>query len=383
MKLIRKILFWSHLVAGLAAGLVILLMAASGLLLSFERQITEAADGYRVEANGPRLTLSGLHAKLREAQPGARPTGVQIESGPTAPVVFQFGREKAVHLDPYTGTVLGEGAVKTRSFFKWVTEFHRWLAMSGKARDTGKSVTSAAALVFFFILLSGLFLWIPKRWTKRGLLAITTFRRDLRGRARDWNWHNVLGLWFALPLLLTVSTGLVIAYPWANKLLFQAVGEKPPERGGPPGGAKGKGGPQGKGPGREAPAAGPESLPAGIDAAVARVAGQRLAWQQIQFSFPEKNELKLFVTDGHRGRPDLRREFTVDLATREITAATGFDQQSTGRQLRTWVRWLHTGEALGWIGQTVSALACAATLVLIWTGFALSWRRFTRRRGAP
>ena len=373
MKIFRKILFWAHLAAGLGAGLVILVMAATGVLLAFERQITEAADGYRVEATGPRLPLEELHGKLREAQPDARPTGVLIRSEPTAPLVFQSGRGRSVHVDPYTGAVLGEGAANTRAFFKWVTELHRWLALKDQSRETGKAVTSAAALVFFFILLSGLYLWFPKRWTKRGLLAITTFRPELRGRARDWNWHNVLGLWSVLPLLLTVSTGLVIAYPWANRLLFQAVGEAPPERKGPPGD-------KGKTPGRGEAAEDPESLPSGLDAAIALAADRSPNWQQIQFSFPATTDLKLFVTDGHRGRPDLRREMTVDLTTAEITGIQTFDQQSAGRRARSWVRWLHTGEALGWIGQTVSALACVASLILIWTGFALSWRRFFKRR---
>ncbi len=39
MKLVRKILFWSHLVAGVSAGLVILVMSATGVLLAFEKQV--------------------------------------------------------------------------------------------------------------------------------------------------------------------------------------------------------------------------------------------------------------------------------------------------------------------------------------------------------
>ena len=38
---IRKLVFWGHLVAGVAAGLFILMMATTGLLLSFERQLTD------------------------------------------------------------------------------------------------------------------------------------------------------------------------------------------------------------------------------------------------------------------------------------------------------------------------------------------------------
>lgn len=366
--LLRKILFWAHLAAGISSGIFIFLMAASGIILSFERQITEAADGYKL-GGGERLELPDLHAKLLEAEPDARPTGIQIEAATTAPAVFQFGRERSVFINPYSGQILGEGAVRTRAFFQWVTGFHRWLAMTGDARETGKAINSAAALVFFFILVSGLFLWIPKRWTRRGVAAISTIQPKLRGRSRDWNWHNALGLWFIIPLLMTVSTGLVIAYPWANKMLFQAFGEEAPVR-------KGKGKPGGSKGSPEAPS----RLPAGLDQAISVATTAAPDWQQLQFSFPQKNELTLFISGGHRGRPDLRQEMTIDLSSGEITDTKNFESMSPGRRARTWARWLHTGEALGWIGQTISALAAIATVILIYTGFALSFRRFFMRR---
>lgn len=405
----RRIFFWLHLVAGLTAGLIILIMAASGLLLSFERQITESADGFRISpssAGAARMELPALLAKLRETEPGARPTGFLVNAEPTGAAGFQFGRERTVFINPWTGEVLSEGAAGVRAFFRQVTAVHRWLALTGTAKDAGQAVTSAAALVFFFILLSGLILWMPKRWSLKALKAIATLRPGLKGRARDWNWHNALGIWAALPLLLTVTTGLIIAYPWANRLLFNAVGESPPERKPPPGGP----GKQGSGEkGKPAPAPGsdsqgPETWPAGIDQALAAAIALSPNWQQVQFSLtppaasggprpaardggepgpPAAQPLTLFVSDSHRGRPDLRREISFDLTKSAVIETKEFSSQSTGRRLRTWVRWLHTGEALGWIGQTVSAFACAALLVLIWTGFALSWRRFFRKNSLP
>ena len=51
MKKLRKIIFWCHLPVGVVAGLVILTMCVTGVLLSFEKQITAWADtrGYRAE----------------------------------------------------------------------------------------------------------------------------------------------------------------------------------------------------------------------------------------------------------------------------------------------------------------------------------------------
>ncbi len=57
------------------------------------------------------------------------------------------------------------------------------------------------------------------------------FVGGLRGRARDWNWHNVLGIWCAAPLLVIALTGVVMSFPWANTLLFRLSGSNPPVQG--------------------------------------------------------------------------------------------------------------------------------------------------------
>ncbi|MBP6703938.1 MAG: PepSY domain-containing protein, partial [Vicinamibacteria bacterium] len=60
-----------------------------------------------------------------------------------------------------------------------------------------------------------------------------------------------------------------------------------------------------------------------------------------------------------------------------------YASQNAGRKLRSWARWVHTGEAFGVAGQTIAGLASAIAVILAWTGVALSWRRFRafRARG--
>lgn len=379
-RFLRKILFWLHLVAGVAAGLVLLVMAASGVLLSFERQITESVDGYQVmmPLETRKLGVEEMFAALQAAQPGPSPTGMVMSYDPTRAVAFQFGKEKTVFLNPYTGEVLGEGAKGTRGFFQFVTGVHRWLAMKGESQKTGQSITSAAAVVFFFLILSGLVLWIPRRWTRRGLKVITLFQKDLKGRARNWNWHNVLGIWFALPLLVICSTGLIIAYPWANALLFRAVGEVPPPPKGPPGGGKPGMGGRGQG----APEAASVDT-AGWNRALELAKGTNSTWRSIQFQFPQGKEAVLTLFDGHRGRPDLKQTVTVDLASGELRKVEKFEDQSRGRRWRQWVRWLHTGEAGDWAGQALAGLSAGSAVLLVWTGLALAWRRFFKKKPVP
>ena len=116
----RKVLFWLHLCAGVAAGAVILLMSATGVLLTYERQITEWADGHRVVPPAPeaaRLGIEALAARVFEAR-GAWPSSIALRADRTAPAAFGFGRETTLFVDPYTGEVLGEGSRKARAFFR-------------------------------------------------------------------------------------------------------------------------------------------------------------------------------------------------------------------------------------------------------------------------
>jgi uncharacterized iron-regulated membrane protein len=66
--------------------------------------------------------------------------------------------------------------------------------------------------------ISGIFLWWP-RSSRRGAwksVAVPSLR--LRGRARDFNWHNSMGIWCAPVLAVITLTGAVMSYQWANDL---------------------------------------------------------------------------------------------------------------------------------------------------------------------
>jgi uncharacterized iron-regulated membrane protein len=409
MRLVRKGIFWVHLGVGLLAGLVILVMAVTGVILSFERQILEANTGVVVERPadssmhvGPEVIL----AKYVDAKPAA--TAVIYNSDPEKPATVQFGKGKSEYVNPYTGESLGEGNKALRGFFAWVLKLHRWLTLD---REVGGKITGPANLMFLFLVVSGLYLWFPKRWTRPALKAVTTLKFRLKGKARDWNWHNVFGFWACIPLFVIVVTGAVMSYPWANNLIYRAVGETPPPpgRGGPPGmmaeaGRKGggegrprrEGGERERGPrngGGPRPEGGPRSGGshdhdhdhgpvnlAGLDAGFSTVKAASADWLTISVAMPKGAAAQYTVSDSHRGRPDLRRTLTVNLADGSITKNEGFDSQTTGRKLRTFVRWVHTGEALGWFGQLVMGIAALSAVVLVWTGFALSWRRFFKKR---
>jgi uncharacterized iron-regulated membrane protein len=64
--------------------------------------------------------------------------------------------------------------------------------------------------------------------------------------------------------------------------------------------------------------------------------------------------------------------------TGEVLQQTHWSDRSPGLRARVWARFLHTGEAFGIFGKIIASIATAASLVLIYTGFVLSFRRFKK-----
>ncbi len=73
---------------------------------------------------------------------------------------------------------------------------------------------------------------------------------------------------------------------------------------------------------------------------------------------------------------------TLNPFTAETLQREGYTDQSAGRRARMWVKNLHTGEGLGLAGQTAVAVSAVGIMFLVYTGFALSWRRFFGRKAA-
>lgn len=377
MKRLRKVIFWCHLAAGTAAGLVILLMSVTGVLLAYERQLMAWADtrGYNVApptAGASRLPLETLLARVREVQP-ALPSSVTLRAAPDAPAEVGFGREGTIFINPYTGEVLGKGAQNVRAFFRIVTDWHRWLGANGENRAVARAITGACNLGFLFLVTSGFYLWWPRKWTPPLVRSVTWFRRGLSGRGRDFNWHNVIGFWSAAPLFIVVLSAVVLSYTWAGNLVYRLVGETPPAPRGAPAPAQGNAAQQrGGAERREAP----PSMD-GLDGLLVRAEQQVSGWRSISLQLPTAATAPVTFTidTGNGGQPQKRAQLTLDRTSGEVVRWEPFSTYTRGRRLRSWLRFAHTGEAGGIVGQTIAGIASAGAAMLVWTGLALAWRR--------
>lgn len=373
----RKIIFWLHLIAGCVAGIVILIMSVTGVLLAYEKQIISWADrDYRVvpPADNARQPIETLLANAQRALPGTNPATVLVRSEPTAPAAVSFGRETTLLVNPYSGEVLGEGSKKVRTFMHVMIDWHRYLGMHGERRPLGKAITGACNMAFLFLVISGFYLWFPRKWAASALRSVTWFNRGLSGKARDWNWHNVIGFWSAVPLFFVVLTASFFSYPWMNTALYRLTKSEPP----PARPSAGPGGERRQRPEGERPR---EMNFTGLNALWARAQQESTDWKTITMRLASSaNAPVTFIIDrGNGAQPNKRLQLTLDRKTTEVTTTEAYENYNLGRRIRLWIRWIHTGEAGGWLGQTIAMLASLGGAVLVWTGISLALRRFFTR----
>jgi len=234
---------------------------------------------------------------------------VAVGADPGDPVIVSAG-QRSFYLDAYTGRLLGESRQGMRQFMSDVRAWHRWLAAEGDARTTARAFTGWSNVLFLFIVCSGLYLWFPRRWTWQRVRPVVWFTRGARGKARDFNWHNTLGVWCLVPLFIIVLSAVPMSFPWANDWVYRAAGEAPPpaRRGGP-----GEGG--GRAGGRGGDQAARVSLD-GLDGLLQRATQQEHDWQTVSVRLPESSRgpVSFAIDRGDGGQPQLRSTLTLDRA---------------------------------------------------------------------
>jgi uncharacterized iron-regulated membrane protein len=211
-------------------------------------------------------------------------------------------------------------------------------------------------------------IWFPRKLTWQHLRPAVFFRRDLRGRAREWNWHNVFGFWMAVPLVVIALSGTIMAYPWANALLYRVAGDHlPTER------AETE-------PKRAKPLRA-DKFPS-LDLAIRAAMTQDAKWQSLDMRLPSEKDpnVAFRLEEGDGSDPRQRVQLVLARTDGHVVRAESFSNNSPGRRWRLYARFVHTGEMFGIAGRLVALLACISAFMLVWTGFSLSLRRLASWR---
>ncbi len=355
-------------------------MCITGTVLAFEKQLVawSERDARRVEIpenSSGRLSLDEIQRVVNDSRPSSPAASLVLQNDPGAAIaVSGLGPSPAgtLYVNPYTGALAQPKSTRMAAFMRAATSWHRYLNLTGPvARPRGRLVNGVCNIAFSVLTVSGLYLWMPRSWSWSRVRGVAFIRASLRGKARDFNWHNAIGFWTAPGLLVLTLTAMPISFRWAANSLYALTGTPMPQ-----GGGAGRGG---------APTAPPVPIPEtarplGADALVAVAQAEFPAWEQITYragGWPGR-PATLAVRTSVSWPRTATTTLSLDPYTGAVLRREGYAKMNAAQKLRSWTRFLHTGEALGIGGQLAAALACLGGCFLVYTGFALAWRRFVR-----
>lgn len=226
----KKINAWFHLWFGLASGIVVLILSITGAILVFKQEIKSLTSPWlhAVKPAGVEaLPPSVLYASVQKALPGKDIVSVWYNGEGKTATVNIAKCDSSVFVNPYTAGVVA--MVHDEDFFHFIEDGHYYVWLPEKI---GHQVVSWGTMIFFFLLISGLILWWPKKWNKRGREQSFKIKWSARLKRVNYDLHNVMGFYVILLALLLAFTGLMMSFPWFNNGVFKLTGgvDKPREK---------------------------------------------------------------------------------------------------------------------------------------------------------
>lgn len=220
-SLFSRINAWLHLWLGLASGIVVFIMGITGCILVFEHEIKELTSPWlKVEAQSPEKVLppSKIYAAVKKALPEKEIHGVWY-NGLDKTIKVDIESDSLIYVNPYSGKITG--IVDHEDFFHEIDEGHRYVWLG---REVGTAVTSWATLIFFFLLISGIILWFPKKWNKTTVNSSFKIKWNAKFKRLNYDLHNVLGFYSLLLAFLIALTGLIMSFHWVRESTYWITG---------------------------------------------------------------------------------------------------------------------------------------------------------------
>jgi len=220
----RKIARRVHLYLGLSIGGALALIALTGSILVYYPELDENISSLSTETARP-INWDTSYQTLKTHYPDKQGSW-RLESTKNKhyiPARYYNQNETVEHafaplmvwLSPDGRLILRED-VWGNYFVTWIYNVH----FSLLAGSAGTIVIGYIGIGSLILLISGLCAW----WPKKGQWA-----KSLKFKARSsllgllYDWHKLLGLIFALPLILLTATGIMLAIPNQTDLLITAL----------------------------------------------------------------------------------------------------------------------------------------------------------------
>jgi uncharacterized iron-regulated membrane protein len=386
-----------HLYLSLAAGIVILCSCITGTILVFEKEInyTLHPQRYYVKPQGTRLPLTELKKLALKQVPKAKLVSIMVYNNPQRSVEFgamlpekkgkgdngkadtpkeavkTAGKEKlkgnegekattVLYVNPYTGKVI-EQFSKKQSFLFTVEMLHRFL-LAGK-NSAGDMIVGLSALFFLFILITGVILWWPK--TKNIMRQRLKIKFDGSGKRLTHDLHIVTGFYTSIFLIVTVLTGLIMSFGWANKALYAITGSELKKE-------------ESKMPGSGYQAGLP---PISIEIALKAVADKINTSETYSIRTPRDSAGAFNISILKKGAIENTADsYSIDQYNGKIVATQLFADKSLGQRIRSYVKPVHTGSVYGIPTKIISFIVCLLACIFPVTGIMMWLNRIGKKK---
>lgn len=212
-----KINAWLHLWLGLASGIVVFLLSVTGCILVFQEELSNLVSPWRhVEARSSDQLLppSALYKSVKEAIPDKEIYSAWYY-GLDKSVKVNIKSDSLLYVNPYTAEIIA--MVDHEDFFEFIDEGHRHLWLDPKYGDP---IVGWGTAIFFLLLISGLVLWYPKKWSKSNFDKSFKVKWTASFKRVNYDLHNVLGFYSLILLLVIALSGLVMSFTWARKSVY-------------------------------------------------------------------------------------------------------------------------------------------------------------------
>jgi uncharacterized iron-regulated membrane protein len=175
-------------------------VGVTGSILVFRTEIDSALNPalYRSEKTGKHLDFDEVYLALKQKYPDLSVGYLMLMEGDEAnyKLLDVLTREET-YVNPYTGEIISR-RTSIGSFTGLVQEIHRSLLIP----VAGRYVVGAASLVMLILTITGLRMWLPRRW--KSLKASLTVKFNAGAKRQILDWHKMAGF-FASPVLTMLS----------------------------------------------------------------------------------------------------------------------------------------------------------------------------------
>ncbi|RKS42808.1 putative iron-regulated membrane protein [Gillisia mitskevichiae] len=222
----KKIIFQLHKILGLTTGLVVFIVAITGCCWSFREEIESLYDDYKKVAPQNESILTPTKAKeiAKEVFPNNTVHGTVFKKADDAIEVIFYDAEpefyQSVFLNPYTGGVIQVDNHFT-GFFAFILDghMHLWLP-----NEIGEQVVGVSILIFIIIIISGFFLWIPKKRKNLKQRLQFDWKKTTRWKRKNFDLHTVIGFYICSLALILAFTGSIMSYNWLKYVVYKSTG---------------------------------------------------------------------------------------------------------------------------------------------------------------